>query len=182
MSSINPGIARAMTGLLERTRTRRTFTSLSSSSTTSVSSLASVSTPVPKSKPKVNDLLAECSQLRTSLEKAADDYRVLEKQKNDTENQSQEILQQLIIERETSGTLRTERDNAVNDAGASRKAVLEAEERAEASRKVALEAEGRAEASKKAALAAEERVEVSRKAAFEAEQRAEKADRESQTR
>ncbi|KAF9066318.1 hypothetical protein BDP27DRAFT_1423973 [Rhodocollybia butyracea] len=154
MSATNPGITRSMTGLLERARPRRTPTALSSSSTTSLSSLASVSTPVAapvsKLKPKVNDLLAERSQLQADLEKAANDFKVSEKQKADAEGQSQEILQQLTKEREISKALRRERDNAVTDAEASRKAAFEVDERAKESRKAALEAEQRAARAEKA--------------------------------
>ncbi|KAJ3869468.1 hypothetical protein EV359DRAFT_59841 [Lentinula novae-zelandiae] len=122
---VNPGIARTMTGLLERTRSRRTFTK---------DSFTAPATPSPPSKPKtpkVEDLLAEQSRLQTELEKAVQDCKVAEKGKAEAELRSQDSLQLLAKERQASQDVKAERDEAVKDADTSKIALRAAEERAE---------------------------------------------------
>ncbi|KAJ3763603.1 hypothetical protein EV360DRAFT_78157 [Lentinula raphanica] len=125
--SVNPGIARTMTGLLERTRTRRTF-----SKDSFTSPATNASSPPSKSKTaKVDDLLAEQSRLQTELEKAVHDCNVAEKGKAEAERQSQDSLQLLAKERQASEDLKAEKEEAMKDADASKSALRAAEERME---------------------------------------------------
>ncbi|KAJ3989638.1 hypothetical protein F5890DRAFT_1549428 [Lentinula detonsa] len=124
---VNPGIARTMTGLLERTRTRRTF-----SKDSFTSPATNTSSPPSKSKvPKVDDLLAEQSRLQTELEKAVHDCKVAEKGKAEAERQSQDSLQLLVKERQTLEDAKAEKEEAIREADVSKNALRAAEERAE---------------------------------------------------
>ncbi|KAJ4478272.1 hypothetical protein J3R30DRAFT_2882816 [Lentinula aciculospora] len=126
--SVNPGIARTMTGLLERTRTRRTF---SKDSFTSPAATNTSSPPAKSKTAKVDDLLAEQSRLQTELEKAVHDGKVAEKGKAEAERQSQDSLQLLAKERQVSEDVKAERDDALKEVDSSRSALHAAEERAE---------------------------------------------------
>ncbi|KAF5379977.1 hypothetical protein D9757_010262 [Collybiopsis confluens] len=138
---LNPSIAHTMAGLLERTRSRRTFTKDTfspgspSSSTTSIPSSASA--PGAPSTPSTGGVSISLfspfgsTKSSSSKPKLEGECKVAEKGKGESDRRSQDTLLLLEKEREVSETLRTERDSALKGAEDARNALHEAEQNAQ---------------------------------------------------